>query len=103
MIHTIVLFIFENLMPTVHLLIKGRVQGVFFRATARDVADEIGVKGWVKNTEEGDVEAMVTGRETQVQKFIDWCKVGPRKAIVTNVVITNKEEERFDSFQVIRR
>jgi len=90
-------------MPTVHLLIKGRVQGVFFRATARDVADEIGVKGWVKNTEEGDVEAMVTGRETQVQKFIDWCKVGPRKAIVTNVVITNKEEERFDSFQVIRR
>ena len=41
-------------MPTVHLLISGKVQGVFFRATAKDVADEIGITGWVKNTDEGD-------------------------------------------------
>jgi acylphosphatase len=55
MIHTLVLIIFENYMPTVHLLVKGKVQGVFFRATAKDVADKMGVKGWVRNTEEGNV------------------------------------------------
>jgi len=85
------------------MVIKGRVQGVFFRATAKDVADEIGVTGWVKNTEEGNVEIMATGSNDQVQKFTDWCKMGPRKAIVTNVVITKKEDEVFESFEVIRR
>jgi acylphosphatase len=90
-------------MPTVHLIIKGRVQGVFFRATAKDIADETGVKGWIKNTEEGDVEAMISGSNAQVEKFIEWCRVGPKRAVVTDVVVTNKEEENFDAFQVIRR
>jgi acylphosphatase len=90
-------------MPTVNLIIKGRVQGVFFRATAKDVADKIGVKGWVKNSEEGDVEMIASGSEEQLQKFIDWCKVGPRKAIVTDVVVTNKEQENFKSFEVVRK
>lgn len=90
-------------MPTIHLLIKGKVQGVFFRATARDVADEIGVKGWVRNTEEGDVEAMASGSEEQLQKFIQWCKTGPSQAMVTNVIVTNEKEEHFKNFQVVRR
>ena len=90
-------------MPTVHLIIKGRVQGVFFRATAKDVADEIGVTGWVRNTEEGNVEIKASGSNEQVQKFIAWCKVGPRKAIVTDVIVTIVEDEVFKSFEVIRR
>ena len=89
-------------MPTVHLIIKGRVQGVFYRASAKDVAEEIGVAGWIKNTEEGNVEAMVSGSEEQLRKFIEWCKVGPKKAIVTDVVVSNKEEGNFTSFEVIR-
>jgi acylphosphatase len=91
-------------MPTVHLKIEGRVQGVFFRASAKDVADEIGITGWVKNTEEGDVEIMATGTNEMLQKLIEWCKKGPRNAIVTNVVITQKEkEEHFGNFEVYRR
>lgn len=90
-------------MPTVHLLIKGRVQGVFFRATAKDVADETGVTGWVKNTEEGDVEIMASGSEEQIKNFIAWCKIGPKKAIVTNVVVADTQEENFKSFDVLRR
>ena len=90
-------------MPTVRLIITGRVQGVFFRATAKDVADKIGVTGWVKNAEEGNVEIMASGSDDQLQKFIAWCKLGPRKAIVTDVAIINKEEEKFKSFEVIRR
>jgi acylphosphatase len=90
-------------MPTVHLMIKGRVQGVFFRATAKDVADQIGVKGWVKNTEEGHVEIMGSGTDEQLQKFVDWCKVGPRKAIVTNVEVTSIPGQSFNEFKVLRK
>lgn len=90
-------------MPTVHLIIKGRVQGVFFRATAKDVADEIGVKGWVKNTEEGNVEIMATATDKQLQKFMDWCKAGPRKAIVTDVVLTKMPDENFEEFKIVRK
>jgi acylphosphatase len=90
-------------MPTIHLIIEGKVQGVYFRATAKDVADEIGVTGWVKNTEEGNVEIAATGNNEQLQKFVEWCRVGPRRAIVTNVQLKNIDEENFKSFEVIRR
>lgn len=89
-------------MATVHLLIKGRVQGVFFRATAKDVADKLGVKGWIKNMPDDEVEAMASGSEDAVQKFIKWCHEGPPKAEVTGVVVTKKEEQSFKDFSVIR-
>jgi acylphosphatase len=89
-------------MPTIHLIIKGKVQGVFFRATAKDVADEIGVQGWVKNTE-GHVEIMASGSDEQLQQFIAWCHIGPKKAIVTDVVLSQMQEERFDEFKIVRK
>jgi len=89
-------------MPTVHLIIKGRVQGVFFRATAKDVADETGVVGWVKNTKEGHVEIMASGKEEALQKFIAWCKIGPQKAIVNDVATRRVEEKKFKNFQIVR-
>ena len=89
-------------MPTLHLLIKGKVQGVFYRATAKDVADELGLTGWVKNTRAGDVEAVVSGSDEQVQKFITWCRKGPRRAEVTEVAATELHEEAFAGFSVVR-
>jgi len=90
-------------MPTIHLIVSGKVQGVFFRATAKDVADEIGITGWVKNAEDGNVEAMAKGTQEQLQKFIDWCKKGPPKAVVTDVKIAPADEQVFDQFNVIRK
>ncbi|HEY6979184.1 MAG TPA: acylphosphatase [Chitinophagaceae bacterium] len=89
-------------MITVHLIIEGEVQGVFYRATAKEIADRLGITGWIKNTLEGNVEAMVTGDETSVQKFINWCWQGPKKAEVTNVTVTKKEEQSFNNFSVVR-
>jgi acylphosphatase len=89
-------------MPTVHLLIKGKVQGVFYRATAKDVAKELGLTGWVKNTKEGNVEALASGSDEQLQQFISWCRQGPAKAIVTDVAINFIEEEVFEAFSIIR-
>ena len=89
-------------MPTVHLLIKGKVQGVFYRASAKEMADDFALKGWIKNTNEGDVEAVVSGDEKQLKSFIEWCWKGPRRAEVKDVMVTQKEEIRFENFSVIR-
>ena len=89
-------------MPAVHLIIKGKVQGVFFRASAKDKADDLGIKGWVKNTPEGDVEIMANGNQMAVDEFIQWCRTGPSKAKVTSVDTRIVEEEDFTGFRITR-
>jgi len=89
-------------MPTIHLLIKGKVQGVFYRAGAKKAAIELSVKGWVRNKDNGDVEALVTGTAVQLGKFVDWCRQGPKNALVTEVQETDCEEISFDSFSIDR-
>jgi acylphosphatase len=89
-------------MPTIHLLISGDVQGVFFRASAKEVANGYGLTGWVKNTNKGEVEVMVTGGENELQQFITWCRNGPPKARVDSVSVTNMPETIFKKFSIIR-
>jgi len=95
-------FNFVNRMPSIHLLIEGKVQGVFYRASAKEIALALGLTSWVRNTEEGHVEAVASGTDSALQKFVDLCNKGPEKAIVTNVQITQMEEETFKSFQIRR-
>jgi acylphosphatase len=89
-------------MPTIEILISGEVQGVFFRVTAKDIADELGIKGWVKNTEDGNVQAIATGTQQQLDKFVKWCKQGPPKAKVENMKLTEVQEQTFNTFKVLR-
>ena len=89
-------------MPTFHLLIKGNVQGVFYRATAKKMADKFNLSGWIKNIKEGYVESTVTGSIDQLQQFINWCKTGPEKANVEAVNVTPNEEIIFSDFEIIR-
>lgn len=89
-------------MPTLHVIIKGKVQGVVYRASAKETADELGITGWIKNTAVGDVEAVVTGTQEQLQLFVDWCKQGPRWANVSEVISTEHGETIFEDFTVIR-
>ena len=89
-------------MPTLHLMIKGKVQGVFYRATAKETANKLGITGWIKNTVEGDVEAVVTGETAQLQTFVEWCKNGPERATVSHVIVTEKDETTFDEFSILR-
>jgi acylphosphatase len=89
-------------MPTVHLLITGKVQGVFYRATAKKVAGDLGVKGWIKNTKDDNVEATITGTEEQLKQFIEWCNKGPARAKVSEVTVTKVADEFFDDFEIER-
>ena len=89
-------------MPTFHLLIKGKVQGVFYRVSARETAVKTGVKGWIRNSPEGDVEAVVTGTEEQLSQFISWCKKGPPGSKVTEVIAKELQEVQFIEFCIRR-
>jgi len=89
-------------MKTVRLIIKGKVQGVFYRATAKDVADLLGIKGWVKNIPDNNVELTATATEDKLQKLIAWCKQGPPKAKVDEVIVKELELQEFNAFRIIR-
>jgi acylphosphatase len=88
-------------MQTMRLVVKGKVQGVFYRASAKDKADELGVTGWVRNLPDRNVEITATATENILQQFIDWCKRGPAKAKVEEVVVEEIRPESFDGFRII--
>ena len=90
-------------MATVHLIIRGKVQGVFYRATAKKVADKMGITGTVQNGEEGHVEIWASGPEGQLQKFILWCREGPSGAHVADVQTAQVAERAFPEFSIIRK
>jgi len=89
-------------MSTIHLIIKGRVQGVSYRYAAKEMAEDLSLTGWVKNTAEGHVEATVSGPEPALQQFIDWCRQGPRLAAVSDVIVQHVPEISFDDFSIRR-
>lgn len=68
-----------------HVFVSGRVQGVFFRSETRYEANRRNVAGWVRNTSDGRVEAVVEGEKEDVEKVIDFCRRGPPGARVTKV------------------
>lgn len=85
----------------VDIKVFGKVQGVFFRKSAKIKADELGVVGWVKNCDDGLVEVMVQGEKKQVDQFIKWCKKGPPFANVERVEVEwRKKTEPFDGFNI---
>jgi len=87
---------------TVHIMITGKVQGVFFRAAAEKTAIRLGLKGWVKNTPDGNVEAMVTGEQKKLNSFVEWCGHGPERAEVEKVIVEMAPDQIFETFKVIR-
>lgn len=87
----------------VTLLIEGLVQGVSYRASAREVAQRLGVHGHVRNLPQGHVEAVAQGPEEAVEAFIAWCRSGPPEALVAKVTVTDLAPvTHFSSFQVLR-
>ena len=72
-------------MKKAHLIIEGKVQGVFFRASAKEQADRLNLAGWVRNLPEGSVEVQVEGTQDNLDDFLDWCRKGPPNAAVKNI------------------
>jgi len=73
------------------IIVSGKVQGVFFRAGAKDMADSFGLTGHARNLPSGEVEIMVEGEDSALEKFVDWLYVGPERAKVEDVVVESQE------------
>jgi acylphosphatase len=80
-----------------HVRISGQVQGVFFRDSTRQKAEELNLAGWVKNLPDGRVEAVFEGPPDRVREMISWCEEGPQHASVENV--DTDFEDADDDFQ----
>lgn len=74
-------------MSRVHVWVSGRVQGVFYRATAERVASGLGLTGWVRNLSDGRVEAIAEGPAEALESFVLWCHEGPPGARVDGVSV----------------
>ena len=77
-------------MKRMHVIITGRVQGVFFRAGLQQAAKSLGFSGWVRNLPDGRVEALLEGAEKNWPAMLDWCWKGPARSVVTNVEVTEE-------------
>ena len=78
------------------------MQGVFYRASTSDVANRLGIRGWVRNEPNGDVAIHAEGTTETLNSLLEWCRKGPPAAIVTKVDHTPVKVEGFSTFEVRR-
>ena len=90
------------MLKTVSITVSGKVQGVFYRQSARELATALNIKGQVRNTPDDTVEIIVTGTADQIEQLIKWCWSGPPKALVTHVDVKDLPLQTFEKFAVVR-
>jgi acylphosphatase len=82
------------------VVVRGRVQGVFFRDTVRRAAEARGVAGWAANRDDGAVEAALEGEPAAVEELIEICRRGPSRARVESIEVVDEEPEGLSGFRV---
>jgi len=87
-------------MQQVHVFISGHVQGVSFRYFVKSNARKLGLTGWVRNTEDGGVEAVFSGEKEKIEKMIAFCREGPMLAEVKQVGFEWEDSEEFIGFTI---
>lgn len=81
-------------------VVRGRVQGVWFRETTRRMAEARDVSGWVSNNPDGTVEAVFEGEPDAVEEMLGFCRTGPERATVSDVDVREEEPEGLEGFRV---
>ena len=87
-------------MARAHVLVSGKVQGVFYRDTTKKEADARGVRGWVRNLRDGRVEAVFEGDAAAVEEMVAWCRIGSPLSRPTFVDRRDEAEEGLKTFEI---
>lgn len=90
-------------MKHLDITVKGYVQGVFYRASTKAVADQLGVKGFVRNEPDGNVFIEAEADDISLEMFLDWCKEGPEHAKVISVESHEGQLKNYRNFEVLRK
>ncbi len=87
----------------VHIMVSGRVQGVWFRGSTARVASALGLVGWARNLADGRVEIRAQGPSGKLDEFIAWCRIGPPRASVETIEVREEAPgSEFATFEVRR-
>jgi acylphosphatase len=87
---------------TYSITVSGKVQGVFYRQSTKEKAITLSITGSVMNKKNGDVEIIATGSKEKLDELIDWCRQGPPKAVVKNVIVKELPLQSFERFVIQR-
>jgi acylphosphatase len=90
-------------MKHIEINIKGKVQGVSYRAATKAVADQLGVKGLIMNQANGSVFVVAEGDSVALEMFLDWCNEGPQYAEVTSVETIEGELKNYRNFEIVKK
>lgn len=90
-------------MKHINIKVTGKVQGVFYRASTKAVADQMGIKGFVKNEKDGSVYIEAEGDEATLSIFLEWCNEGPDKSVVENIEVQDGELKNYRNFEVVKK
>jgi len=90
-------------MRHLYITVKGKVQGVFYRASTKAVADQLGVKGSVKNEPNGDVVIVAEADDLALEMFLEWCHEGPEHAVITSVETIEGELKNYRNFEIVKK
>jgi len=90
-------------MKHLDITVKGKVQGVFYRASTKAVADQLGVRGTIKNMPNGDVFIEAEADQATLEMFLDWCNDGPEDAKVESIDSHDGELKNYRNFEVLKR
>lgn len=90
-------------MKHIRIRVTGKVQGVSFRATTKAIADQMGVRGMIKNEKDGSVYMEAEGDDTSLEVFQEWCHEGPDRAKIESVEVTSGELKNYRNFEIIKK
>jgi acylphosphatase len=89
-------------MKHINIKITGKVQGVSFRAVTKMVADQMGVRGMIRNEKDGSVYVEAEGDDVLLEVFLEWCHDGTDRAVVEKVEVTPGEMKNYGNFEIIK-
>ncbi len=90
-------------MLTFSITVSGKVQGVYYRQSTKEMAISLGITGEVRNLTDSSVYILATGTKKQLDKLVAWCRQGPAKARVTDIEVQEISLQQFDGFLIVRR
>ena len=90
-------------MKHLNITLQGKVQRVSFRAATKAVADQLSVKGFILNQQDGSVYIEAEGDDFSLDSFLEWCKEGPEKAVVEKIDVIEGQPKNYRNFEVVKR
>jgi len=89
-------------MDALKIKVFGRVQGVFYRASAQTMANELKIAGMIYNEPDGSVYIEAVGSRKQLDEFVLWCGKGPKGALVNNIILEELNVKKYNGFNIVR-